>query len=199
MDNLPVLYKPYKIYLHISPSGGVYVGQTKQDCHKRWKNGYGYRYENKRFYKSIKKYGWENIKHVVLLDNLNKDEANTHEIGLIKAFRNVGKCYNITNGGEGVIGYKASEETRQKLKDSHIGKESGMKGKQHTLETKNKISNTRKKPVMQYAKTGEFLATFKSAVDAQENLGIDQGHISQCCKGKRKTAGGYKWKYKGEC
>lgn len=136
MCNLPVLYKPYKIYLHISPSGGVYVGQTKQECTKRWKNGSGYRKENKAFYNVIKKYGWDNIKHIVLFDNLTKDEANTHEIGLIKSFRQNSNCYNITNGGEGVTGYKASKETRQKLRDSHIGKESGMKGKQHTLETK---------------------------------------------------------------
>lgn len=36
---------------------------------------------------------------------------------------------------------------------------------------------------------------FQSAKDAEKQLGIDRAHICWCCKGKRKTAGGYTWKY----
>lgn len=31
-----------------------------------------------------------------------------------------------------------------------------------------------------------------------EGHGINQGHISQCCKGKLKSAGGFIWKYVGD-
>lgn len=42
--------------------------------------------------------------------------------------------------------------------------------------------------------TGEKLF-FQSAKNAEEQLGIDSAHICWCCKGKRKTAGGYTWEY----
>ena len=41
----------------------------------------------------------------------------------------------------------------------------------------------------------ELDRTFKSQVEAARELGLDNRYISACCKGKRKTAGGYRWKY----
>ena len=52
------------------------------------------------------------------------------------------------------------------------------------------------KSVIQYTKTGEFVKKWKSTHDVQRNLGFDQGHISQCCTGKRKSAYKFVWKYK---
>jgi hypothetical protein len=37
--------------------------------------------------------------------------------------------------------------------------------------------------------------TYSSASAVQRETGICQSHISQCCNGKRKTAGGYHWKF----
>ena len=34
--------------------------------------------------------------------------------------------------------------------------------------------------------------------EVERKLNISNSHISACCKGKRKTAGGYKWKYATE-
>ena len=42
-------------------------------------------------------------------------------------------------------------------------------------------------------KTGELLATFPSTREAERVTGIDQSSISKCCKGKRKSTGGYIW------
>lgn len=42
--------------------------------------------------------------------------------------------------------------------------------------------------------TDEILEVFSCIHDAEKSIGIF-GHISQVCKGKRKTCGGYKWKY----
>ena len=36
---------------------------------------------------------------------------------------------------------------------------------------------------------------YQSACAAQRITGINQGHISMCCNGKRNTAGGYHWKF----
>lgn len=43
--------------------------------------------------------------------------------------------------------------------------------------------------------TGEILNRFISINRAEKELGIASTHISACCKGKRKTCGGYKWSY----
>lgn len=37
--------------------------------------------------------------------------------------------------------------------------------------------------------------TYPSATEIQRLLGFGQGNISQCCHGKRKTCGGYHWRY----
>ena len=40
--------------------------------------------------------------------------------------------------------------------------------------------------------TGEV---FESAHDVQRKIGLTSGNVCRCCKGKRKTAGGYHWMY----
>lgn len=64
----------YTVYLHTSPSRKRYVGITCQKPKHRWQNGLGYCY-NEYFTNAIKKYGWDNIKHEILFENLTKEEA----------------------------------------------------------------------------------------------------------------------------
>ena len=47
--------------------------------------------------------------------------------------------------------------------------------------------------VKQYTKNGDFVAEFKSYIDAERNTGVANASISACCNGKRKSAGGFKW------
>ena len=54
----------------------------------------------------------------------------------------------------------------------------------------------RAKPIIQYSLNGKKLAEFDSLSDASNQLNIKIGNISSTLNGKRKTAGGYKWKYK---
>ena len=61
----------YSVYKHICPNGKVYIGITMQNPKKRWKNGAGYK-NNKYFWNSIVKYGWDNICHDILYENLTK-------------------------------------------------------------------------------------------------------------------------------
>lgn len=50
------------------------------------------------------------------------------------------------------------------------------------------------KPVIQYDKKGNKIAEYISTREANRMTGIY--HISATCRGVRKTAGGYKWKFK---
>lgn len=51
------------------------------------------------------------------------------------------------------------------------------------------------KKVNQYDLQGNFIKTWDSSLIAENKLNIGH-HIGECCKGKRKTTGGYIWKYK---
>ena len=45
-------------------------------------------------------------------------------------------------------------------------------------------------------KTNEVIAEFPSVSEVERQLGISHSNISLCCKGKYKTCGGFKWRYK---
>ena len=53
-------------------------------------------------------------------------------------------------------------------------------------------------PILQFTKNGTFIKEWPSARDAERQLGISQSHICHCLKGKRKSAGGFVWKYKNK-
>lgn len=107
---------------------------------------------------------WKNIVNKtkydvqVLYENLTREEACELEKNLISFYGrrdlNKGTLVNMTDGGDGVSGIKRSIETREKIRQGHLGKilseEQKEKIRQYNLgkklseETKNKISlNTR--------------------------------------------------------
>lgn len=55
--------------------------------------------------------------------------------------------------------------------------------------------NKTSKPTYQYTLDGKLIREWSSTAEVQRQLGYSQGHISQCCNGKTKTAYGYIWKY----
>lgn len=57
------------------------------------------------------------------------------------------------------------------------------------------VKNGFSKSVIQFTKDNELIRKWDSMADVKRELGIDSSDISCCCSGKRKTAGGSKWKY----
>ena len=49
--------------------------------------------------------------------------------------------------------------------------------------------------VAQYSKDEVFVASHVSQEAASRTTGVDPNNIGKVCQGKRKTAGGYRWKY----
>lgn len=119
--------KRWTLYRHTSPSGKVYIGITSRNIYRRWSNGFGYK-ACKLFYKTIVKYGWDNIKHEVLFTDLEEERAKKLEIELIRHYKSLGISYNITDGGDGTLGYSPSPETIAKMKKSLKGRVSPNKG-----------------------------------------------------------------------
>lgn len=186
----------YIIYDHISPSGKHYIGQTCQKAKYRWgKNGIGYK-ECPVIYNAIKKYGWDHFEHKMLFSGLSKLEADLIEEDLIYYYKKIGKSYNVTSGGEGVVGLRHSEETKKKLSESKKGFKNPNYHKTQSKEWVDMIVKIHSISVLQYSKSGEFIKRWESIAEAGRELGIDRTNISRAMRGERKTAGGYKWVHK---
>lgn len=56
-------------------------------------------------------------------------------------------------------------------------------------------NNNQKIKVNQYDLKGNFIRSFNSILDASKETRVSMGNISLCINNKRKTAGGYIWKY----
>ena len=90
----------YQVYKHTTPSKKVYIGITSQESSRRWQGGNGYATQ-KKFWRAIKKYGWENIRHEIIADNLTAEEAKSMEKEKIAEYDSCNplKGYNVYEGG----------------------------------------------------------------------------------------------------
>lgn len=89
----------YCVYVHIFPNNKSYVGLTKQSVTTRWgQNGSGYK--GQPVYKAIQEFGWDNIQHIVIKDNLTFSEAQNLEIEMIRKYDSISNGYNKTQGGD---------------------------------------------------------------------------------------------------
>ena len=61
---------------------------------------------------------------------------------------------------------------------------------------KNGVNNKKSKAVLQYDLQGNLIKEYYSIMQAERETKISNVSISRVCNGKRKTAGGFKWKYK---
>lgn len=80
------VFDKYVTYILLFPNDKVYIGQTL-DTKTRWSgNGIGYK-ENKEMYEDIQKYGWNNIKKLVIDTGLTYEESIEREKELIIHYR----------------------------------------------------------------------------------------------------------------
>jgi hypothetical protein len=56
-------------------------------------------------------------------------------------------------------------------------------------------TDLRIKALNQYSLSQEFIITFKSASEASRKTGISKSCITKCCRGERKSSGGFIWNY----
>ena len=71
--------KNYTVYMHIFPNSKKYIGITKVKPQYRWGSNGRY-HHNVYMMNAIKKYKWENVKHIILYTNLTKEEAEQKEM-----------------------------------------------------------------------------------------------------------------------
>lgn len=204
----------YKVYCHIFPNNKRYIGITGTSLARRFRNGKGYS-RCPLMGKAIEKYGWENIQHILLEDNLTKEEAEEKEKYYISFYdtRNIEKGYNLAEGGKSNFRYNYE----QLLEDWNSGLSVGEIAIKHNCQHQEiigrildglgvpkeeryergnqKRAKSLSKTIAQYDLEGNLLNIYESAKWIKRNLGYDDRSISRVCNGERKTAYGFKWGY----
>lgn len=113
--------------------------------------------------------------------------------------------YNLTEGGNTTRGFKFTEESKHtisllaverfKNKENHpmYGKNGCWCGKERPNFRGELNPNSRE--IIQYTKDGLLVGVYVSIHDAEIKTGVLRQNISSCCRGQRKSAGGFKWVY----
>ena len=191
------------IYCFINKENNkIYIGETvKSDFNERFNEHRSKANKgiNNYFYKAIRKYSWESFDKIIIfqtevLDNteenkkLLNDIVNEKEAFYIKKYKtsdhNFG--YNLTEGGDGIVGYKHSNEIRKKLLESHTGEKHWKYGK----------LNNGGKEVLQFTENGELIREWKSIAEITRQLGIPGSNLCNCCNNKTYSVRGYVFIYK---
>lgn len=125
----------YIYFIHNIVNNKVYIGKTI-NFKRRWERHIKTSFYNKskdKFYlhKAIKKYGTKNFIFSVIQTLNNQSDANDAEKYWISYFnsKNNKYGYNLTDGGEGCVGRKISDKTREKMRIAATGRK-------HTEKTK---------------------------------------------------------------
>lgn len=199
----------YKITNNIN--GKNYIGQTSTTIKNRWKQHIqdSKKYCNRPLYKAFLKYGINSFS-IEIIEECSEKEVNERERFWINYYNSYHYGYNATLGGEGSLKYNYKEIANKYLelknqKETAIFfhcDESVVKNALDALNiTRFKINHSeklKKRVLMLDKETEKPLKIFSSLREAAKDItGSTDGnsHIGQVCRGKRKSAYGYKWKF----
>lgn len=208
-----IIYKATNII-----NGQVYIGATKQDLEDRKKDHLNKadKHYNHKFQKAILEYGKENFHWEQLDTAFDSNDLAIKESKYIEQYDSNQNGYNSDKGGgfkkiiyqfnqtgELVTTFKSLEEASSTLNTakssiSHaclldIKTCKGFIWSYNT--TFNIISDNRKKSIVQYDSNGSFIQEFESISIASLTTGTNKSSIAKCCRGERKKAGDFIWKF----
>lgn len=166
------------IYKITSPTGKVYIGQTKD--YKKRMNLYKILHcrTQYRLHNSLKKYGFANHMCEIIeeVSDTLADEREKYWIAFYKCYwKDENKGLNLNKGGNRA---KHTEETKKKLSQMFFGAKHG-----------------KAKKLYQYTLDGLFIKEWSCMKDIERELNYKTTCLSKAAKDSSKTAYGYKWYY----
>jgi len=200
------------VYLHrkADTMEPFYVGIS--DKNKFRMNAIGKR---SKFWKAVyKKHGRVAEK---IADNISLEDAKELEVTVIDLLGRVdngtGILVNLTNGGDGTVGYSHKEETKKLMSENHgkyFGKANHYYGKNHTDEVRAimKIKAKGRRPTDEARalsietnkvgvsiSKGEITKEFNMVKEAAEFLNLPPTNVSRAAKSSSRKCKGYKVQY----
>lgn len=184
----------------------IYIGKTTRKLRKRIME----HLQNCRisyFDRAIKKYGIEYFDISILEECTTEDELNAREKFWIKEFNcKVPNGYNLTDGGEGIVGYIVPPELCKKRSENRKGykvpkktclkismAKKGKKGKPASKKTRDKMSTSNKnKRAVICIETKQIFPSIRAAANSIKRAACT---ISIVIGKENYTAGGYHWRY----
>lgn len=194
----------------------IYIGKTEHiNPEERWREHIGDIYKesniDRPLYRAMKKYGVQNFIFEVIEKT---DYPEEREIELIKQYNSYigfyeSNGYNATLGGDGkkyidekkviTLYLENIQNSIQKVsKELNISRDSvSAILKRNNIEVRPNKSYFSKQIIQLDKETGEEIQVFNSGREAARFLGDERKrqHIEEVCKGQRKSAYGFKWKY----
>lgn len=205
---MPYIYKITNLL-----NGKLYIGKTLGSIEGRWKehctDSQRERCEKRPLYSAMNKYGIENFK-IEEVEFCCEEVVNEREKYWIQYYGSFINGYNATIGGDGKARanydlflslFKEGNNIKQISKITGFGVDTvslGLSLRQITSEEKTTQGRVacRNGVAKLDLKTGEIIEVFPSITEGCRSVGKKQsGHIASVCKGKRKSAYGYGWKY----
>jgi len=194
------------VYKITSPTNRIYIGSTVCISRRLAQYKNYFTKSQRKLHNSFLKYGYNSHKFEIIWEGPAKERLK-HEalLGLkLNCLSEKNLNCKLPKIDEDI--YVVSKETRKKMSKWQIGrkmsKEAKLKmsksklGKKQSNETKQKISKAFSKPIIQYDLYNNYIKEWKSAAEVQRKIKINSGHIRECCRKERKTAGGFKWSNK---
>ena len=182
------------IYVFVNKENGkIYVGKTVNSYLKRWKdhkNSVGKK--KNRLYSAIEKYGWFGFERFVIYQTNvieSKEECDIlildKEIEFIKKFKsnNPDFGYNISEGGDGPVGFTHSEETKKLYSKQRSGCNHWKYG----------TKNVGGIPILQFDLDFNFVREWPSIKEVSRELGYLSNNIGKVCNKLSDSAYGYIW------
>lgn len=133
------------IYRILSPANGVYIGQSRK-MKQRFSNHRNlFCAAHRKLYASLVEHGARNhrfeIAHQLPID-VSQEVLDEYEIFYRQQYEDCGfEMLNMQTGG---LKGRPSEESRRRLSESHMGKQSRKPGFKHSEETRAKLSSKRR-------------------------------------------------------
>ena len=200
-------------------NGKIYIGKTIRSIQERFREhcrDYTKRdMENRPLYRAMQKYGIEHF-HIELLEETdNPEERERFWIEEKGSFK---YGYNATIGGDGkkyidydlvIATYQQVQNLKEVARLLNIHEDSVhnilVSNSIPILSSSEVIKNKCSKPVDMFDLQNEYIQSFPSTIEAarymKENnltgckLTTIKQHIAEVCKGRRKTAAKFIWKY----
>lgn len=176
-----------------------YIGKTKRKLVDRmYSHTSNYKLKKEKSYKNswIKSLKNKNLKPIIEeLDLVEENNWEFWEQFYINLFKSWGfKLTNMTKGGEGssggkgCLGYKHTEEAKKRISIAN--------SKPKSKEWIQNAAKGKYKPISQYDLQNNYIRDWESTTTAAIALGDinKKKNISNCLKGKKKSAYGYIWK-----